>query len=173
MQTNQITKLALKLAGIYILAQTILSIPGVALGLKMFNRNREEMASFIIYLVSFILLAVLGIWLAVKNKPELEQKETNSTDLISAGIIISGLIIFASAIGDLPVLVSSTVYTIQNSNYFNRGLLIWSIDVLGESISKMINLQSLNINLTQFNFLYKLMLIVTHKYPPLMNLGYL
>ncbi len=119
MQTNQTTKLALKLAGIYILAQTILSIPNVALGLRMFNQNREEMASFIIYLISFVLLAIFGILLVTKNKPELEQKETNSTDLLSVGIIISGLIIFASAIGELPILISVAIFTIKNSNYLN------------------------------------------------------
>jgi hypothetical protein len=118
MQTNQITKLALKLAGIYLLSQTILSIPSVVLGLKMFNQNREEMgSSFIAYLISFILLALFGILLVIKNKPELEQKETNSTDLLSVGIIVSGLIIFASAIGELPMLISGAIFTMKNSNY--------------------------------------------------------
>ncbi len=111
MQKNEATKLALKLAGIYVLIQAILYLPLVVSSFRMLRLTDEAKIGSITLLITFGLLVVLGLWLTFKNKPKLEKEVMTSSGLLSLGLAIGGMIIFALAISDLPLLISKLVYT--------------------------------------------------------------
>jgi len=110
MQKNEATKLALKLAGIYVLIRAILYIPVVS-SFRMLSLNDETKVGSITLLITFGLLVILGLWLTFKNKPKFEKEVMTSSDLTSLGLAIGGVIVFALAISDLPLLISKLVYT--------------------------------------------------------------
>lgn len=111
MQKNEAIKLALKLAGIYVLIQAILYIPPVVSSFRMFSLTDEAKIGSITLLITFGLLVVLGLWLTFKNKPKFEKEAMTSSGLMSLGLAISGVIVFALAIGDLPLLISKLAFT--------------------------------------------------------------
>jgi hypothetical protein len=111
MQKNDAIKLALKLAGIYILVKAILYIPSVVLSIRTLNLSNEAKVGSITLLITFTLLVVLGLWLILKNKPKFEKGTIASSELTTLGLAVGGVIIFALAISDLPLLISHLVYT--------------------------------------------------------------
>ena len=116
MQKNEATKLALKLAGIYVLIKAISYIPPVVLSLRIIGLTDEAKVGSITLLITFGLLVILGIWLVFKNKPVFEKEAITSSELMPLGLAIGGVIVFALAISDLPLLISKLVYTSISSN---------------------------------------------------------
>ncbi|MBD3330006.1 hypothetical protein GF354_00580 [Candidatus Peregrinibacteria bacterium] len=117
MQKNEVTKLALKLAGIYVLIQAIWYIPSVVSSFRMLSLSiGEAKVGSITLLITFSLLVVLGFWLTFKNKPKFEKEAISSPELLTLGLAIGGLIIFALAISDLPLFISKLVYTSTSTN---------------------------------------------------------
>jgi len=108
-QKNEITKLALKLAGVYVLVQAILYIPSIVSIVMMFGQPGVKSGSLMLF-ISFALLVILGWWLVYKNKPELGETNQMNTDYITMGIVIAGIIVFATAISDLPYLIAMLGY---------------------------------------------------------------
>lgn len=116
MQKNETTKLALKLAGIYMLVQAILYIPSVVSSFRMLSLTSDAKVGSITLLITFGLLVVLGLWLTFMNKPKFVKDVTPSSDLLTVGLVISGIIVIALAISDLPLLISKLVYTSTNTS---------------------------------------------------------
>lgn len=110
MQKDNITKLALKLAGIYILVKAILNIPAVVSSIKILRLNTELKVESITLWITFALLVALGLWLTFGNNPKFEKEKTISSELLTAGLAISGVVIFTLAISPLPLLISNLVY---------------------------------------------------------------
>lgn len=111
MQKNEPTKLALKMAGIYILVKAILYIPSAMTGFRMINLSSDGKVGAVALFITFALLVILGLWLTLKNKPQFEKATMSHPDLIPLGLAIGGVIIFALAISELPFLVSKLLYT--------------------------------------------------------------
>ncbi len=117
MYQNEITKLSLKLMGIYILVQVIKYIPTLVGILSTITQTaNESKAVAITLLATTFSLFILGVLLILKNNPKLENLKVSGDSLLQIGLTISGVIIFAFAIGDFPIFISKLVYTYTSSN---------------------------------------------------------
>lgn len=132
MQKNDVTKLALKLAGIYVLVKAIQFIPSVVLSIKNFNVNEDIKTGSITLLVTLALLIILGLWLTLKYKPKFEKGAESSSELLTTGIAVAGIMVFALAISNLPIAISYLAQTSTNIKQvmipgisdFNESLII-------------------------------------------------
>jgi hypothetical protein len=143
MQNNNITKLALKMAGIYILVQSIMYLPAIVSSIKMLNLsdpiNETKMVT-ITLLITFALLIVTGLLLTFLNRPKFEKSKIASKELLTTGIAVGGIIIFAFAINNLPSSIAHLVYTLTSS----KGMIFLA---LNSDISSIMTLTGILIQL--------------------------
>lgn len=117
MKNQETTKLALKLAGIYIIFQAIMYLPTVIISIKMItNPSSDIKMTSITIILTFILLLAFGLWLFISNNPKIENKENNSSEIINIGLVILGILLFALAVPELPLIISKIVNTYLSSN---------------------------------------------------------
>lgn len=117
MYQNEITKLALKLMGIYILVQAMIYLPTVVGVLSTITQTPNETKAVSITLLATVTaLLIFGSWLTFKNKPKLDTLKGSEINLLEIGLTIAGIIIFAFAISDLPFFITKFVYTYTSQN---------------------------------------------------------
>ena len=141
MQKDNITKLALKLAGLYILVKVILNIPAIVSSIKILKFNNELQVESITLWITFTLLVVLGLWLTFRNNPKFEKEKTVSSELITVGLAISGVVIFTLAISNLPLLISNLVYISGHPmqiDVFGTNSVLDNIMILAGSLIQLI-----------------------------------
>jgi len=105
MKTNNITKLALKLAGLYVLVQATIYLSPLVQSLMMMDQFPEAKMASITLAITIGVLLILGLWLVLKNKPTFEEEASNSSNIMTAVLATGGIILFALALADLPVVI--------------------------------------------------------------------
>lgn len=117
MVKNNTTKLALKLAGVYMLIQSIMYLPSLVMGISMLDLNgpiNESQMTSIALLISFVIWIIVGLLLTFLNRPKF-GKGAAPKEFLTTGIAVGGIIVFAFAISKLPISITHLVYTLTNS----------------------------------------------------------
>jgi len=109
MKNNNITKLALKLAGVYMLIQAILYLTPLIAGLSSIQQDSKIIP--ITFSITFVLLVVLGLILVLRNKPKFDDIKVIPSEILQTGISVGGIILFTLAIKETPLLITKLVNT--------------------------------------------------------------
>ena len=114
MNHNSVIKLAVKIAGIYVIAQTILLLPSLILVLNSLIKGGSAEAA-VATVASFVMLLVLAVALIMTKcnkggeKDGIHQLEG---DIKTVALAVAAIIIFALALDDLPVLIGQLVFAL-------------------------------------------------------------
>jgi len=116
MHQKEVMKLALKVSGIYVLVTAIMYIPAIVATFGMLNQeNASNISNYTIFIM-FIFLVALGLFLVFIKVPKAENSDKTVIDFMPAGLAVAGVIIFAMAISQTPVLVSRLVEFYSSTN---------------------------------------------------------